>query len=75
MKSKETAIKFNIGYCRIKNFTYLCSPQMNMVPIVQLVRASDCGSECRGFESHWAPKKEVERLPFFVGSGDENPGS
>ena len=23
-----------------------------MVPIVQLVRASDCGSECRGFESH-----------------------
>ena len=24
----------------------------NMVPIVQLVRASDCGSECRGFESH-----------------------
>ena len=25
--------------------------QMNMVPIVQLVRASDCGSECRRFES------------------------
>ena len=24
----------------------------NMVIIVQLVRASDCGSECRGFESH-----------------------
>ena len=24
----------------------------NMVTIVQLVRASDCGSECRGFESH-----------------------
>ena len=23
-----------------------------MVTIVQLVRASDCGSECRGFESH-----------------------
>ena len=23
-----------------------------MVAIVQLVRASDCGSECRGFESH-----------------------
>ena len=22
------------------------------VTIVQLVRASDCGSECRGFESH-----------------------
>ena len=27
------------------------------MPIVQLVRASDCGSECRGFESHWAPKR------------------
>ena len=24
---------------------------INMVTIVQLVRASDCGSECRGFES------------------------
>ena len=30
----------------------------NMVPVVQLVRASDCGSECRGFESHRAPKVE-----------------
>ena len=43
------------------------SQKTNMVPIVQLVRASDCGSECRGFESHWAPqKKEVERLPFCI---------
>ena len=25
---------------------------INMVTIVQLVRASDCGSECRGFEPH-----------------------
>ena len=33
---------------------------MNMVPIVQLVRASDCGSECRGFESHWAPFQESD---------------
>ena len=39
--------------------------QLNMVPIVQLVRASDCGSECRGFESHWAPKKEVKMTSFF----------
>ena len=30
-----------------------------MVPVVQLVRASDCGSECRGFESHRAPSKET----------------
>ena len=26
-----------------------------MVGIVQLVRASDCGPECRGFESHYPP--------------------
>ena len=31
-----------------------CS-RLIMVPVVQLVRASDCGSECRGFESHRAP--------------------
>ncbi len=34
---------------------YLCTRKTNMVPVVQLVRASDCGSECRGFESHRAP--------------------
>ncbi len=32
------------------------SKQANMVDVVQLVRASDCGSECRGFESHLPPK-------------------
>ena len=37
-----------------------------MVPLVQLVRASDCGSECHGFESHRAPQEEVERLPLFL---------
>ena len=44
-------------YCTKENFAYLCNPKTNMVPIVQLVRASDCGSECRGFESHWAPSQ------------------
>ncbi len=46
-----------------------------MVPVVQLVRASDCGSECRGFESHRAPEKmETKRSPFFRvpgGLGDQ----
>ena len=28
-----------------------------MVDVVQLVRASDCGSECRGFEPHPPPLK------------------
>ena len=39
--------------------------QMNTVPIVQLVRASDCGSECRRFESDWAPsRKSLKSLNF-----------
>ena len=39
--------------------------QMNMVPIVQLVRASDCGSECRRFESDWAhPSKSLKSIGF-----------
>ena len=29
-----------------------------MVPVVQLVRASDCGSECPRFESVRAPQEE-----------------
>lgn len=35
-----------------------------MVAVVQLVRASDCGSGCRGFESHQPPLKEVYRRMF-----------
>ena len=38
-----------------------------MVPIVQLVRASDCGSECRRFESVWAPLGNLSsEVPFFL---------
>ena len=42
---------------RLKKSPYLCTRNSEMVPVVQLVRASDCGSECRGFESHRAPSK------------------
>ena len=39
-----------------KKSQYFCialqEKAIHMVLIVQLVRASDCGSECRGFESH-----------------------
>ena len=53
-----------------KNICVSLHSQLNMVPIVQLVRASDCGSECRGFESHWAPKRGSRKTSFFriVGS-------
>ena len=36
-----------------------------MVDVVQLVRASDCGSECRGFESHLPPKKNPVNLSIY----------
>ena len=41
-----------------------------MVTVVQLVRASDCGSECRGFESHQSPQQKLCKLNvcrvFFI---------
>ena len=41
-----------------------------MVTVVQLVRASDCGSECRGFESLQSPPKKrkfkMNFLFFYV---------
>ena len=45
-----------------------------MVDVVQLVRASDCGSECRRFESGLPPNKNPCKLStyegfLFVGSG------
>ncbi len=44
--------------------------QLKMVDVAQQVRASDCGSEGRGFESHLPPQKKekvTEWWPFFVG--------
>ena len=38
---------------------------MNMVDIVQLVRASDCGSECHGFESHYPPSTSRNGVDFI----------
>ena len=49
--------------CFVAKCCYLCTAlteKRYMVPVVQLVRASDCGSECRGFESHRAPQKKKE---------------
>ena len=48
---------------------------VNMVTVVQLVRASDCGSECRGFESHLPPakKRKFERIFLFFCYCPNNP--
>ena len=50
--------------CRIKKYTYLCTVlkkqrllKTNMVNVAQLVRALDCGSKGRGFESHLSPRR------------------
>ena len=55
--------------CFVPKCCYLCTAlteKRYMVPVVQLVRASDCGSECRGFESHRAPQKKKEDIrPLF----------
>ena len=40
--------------------------KLNMVDIAQLVSASDCGSEGRGFESHYPPQKQKPRLFALV---------
>jgi hypothetical protein len=37
-----------------------------MVIVAQLVRASDCGSEGRGFETRLSPKKSSVLKTFFV---------
>ncbi len=37
-----------------------------MVNVAQLVRASDCGSEGRGFEPHLSPETRRHEPPFFV---------
>lgn len=34
--------------------------------VAQLVRASDCGSEGRGFETHHSPKKSILILDAFI---------
>ena len=58
--------------CNIKDYPYLCTEFKkcnNMVTVVQLVRASDCGSECRGFESLQSPKKKrnfSDDFPLFL---------
>ena len=38
----------------------------NMVGIVQLVRATDCGSVCRGFESHYP--RNLFKTPLALSS-------
>ena len=70
--------KSSQNVCRFKKNRYLCiafERDANMVAVVQLVRASDCGSECRGFESHLPPakKRKFERIFLFFCYCPNNP--
>ena len=57
------------GYaCIVEDFALPLHPLINMVDLAQLVRASDCGSEGRGFEPHLPPSKAEAQgfsLRFF----------
>ena len=54
-------------------FESLQARQFNMVDVAQLVSASDCGSEGRGFESPHPPhflmyrSSKEERVHYFAG--------
>ena len=50
----------------IYTFATLSKTESHMVAVVQLVRASDCGSECRGFESHQPPQSLANARLFFI---------
>lgn len=40
----------------------LAALKQDMVKLAQLVRASDCGSEGRGFETHISPQKTLKAV-------------
>ncbi|MBP1676051.1 MAG: hypothetical protein H6Q20_610 [Bacteroidetes bacterium] len=58
-----------LSYCTFPNAVLSLQPQ-NTVVIAQLVRASDCGSEGRGFEPRFPPGSKKESasrvLSFFI---------
>ncbi len=51
-------------FCSLKQF--LIFAPLKTVIVAQLVRASDCGSEGRGFETHHSPYKHPFLDAFFV---------
>ena len=47
-----------------KSLTF--APSKQTVRLAQLVRASDCGSEGRGFDPHTSPLKRSFLAPLFI---------
>ena len=61
---------FTVFFARTKKVYYICIPirpfDGHTVDVAQSVRASDCGSESRGFEPHLPPEKAFFGRPFFI---------
>jgi hypothetical protein len=55
VKETKQLLDYGLGLGTGANFFIFAS--CYLVVIAQLVRASDCGSEGRGFEPHWPPQK------------------
>ena len=51
---------------KVHTFASLSKTESNMVAVVQLVRASDCGSECRRFESDQPPQERNLSFSLFL---------
>lgn len=56
-------------FCSLKQF--LIFAPLKTVIVAQLVRASDCGSEGRGFETHHSPYKHPFLDAFFLFYNEE----
>ncbi len=54
----QTSIKYFLLTSYLLLPYYLLLITLNMVGVAQLVRASGCGPEGRGFESHYSPQNE-----------------
>ena len=59
-QSKKVLEKFAVSK-KNTTFALLLKTEAHMVAVVQLVRASDCGSECRGFEPHRPPAQKESK--------------
>ena len=64
-KTRLLRYKFANRIINIKKKYYLCTT-LKMVVVAQLVRASDCGSEGRRFESGLPPKPRTSGVFYFV---------
>gem|GEM_PF-2200900 len=49
-----------------KKLFYICTPNSEMEIVAQSVRASDCGSEGRGFDPHLSPTNFIKRSAFMA---------